>query len=82
MRGGRSRPTGTVPRPGEEERQDTVYGHVMPTPALHAGRVCAAAGGRHLHVVDTTTIADGGVHVGSPATKMLYPPDLRAGKQL
>ncbi|ALU40810.1 hypothetical protein AS188_14850 [Kocuria flava] len=40
---------------GERRWQHAVDGHVMPTPVLHGGRIHAAAGDRHLHVLDAAT---------------------------
>lgn len=40
---------------GEQKWQYTVDGHVMPTPVLHDGRIHAATGDRHLHVIDAET---------------------------
>jgi outer membrane protein assembly factor BamB len=40
---------------GEQKWEYTVDGHVMPTPVLHDGRIHAATGDRHLHVIDAET---------------------------
>ncbi|MFE7629972.1 PQQ-binding-like beta-propeller repeat protein [Kocuria sp. NPDC057446] len=40
---------------GEQQWQYAVDGHVMPTPVLHDGRIHAATGDRHLHVIDAAT---------------------------
>ncbi|KUG61999.1 hypothetical protein AVL61_02645 [Kocuria rosea subsp. polaris] len=40
---------------GEQKWAYPVDGHVMPTPVLHDGRIHAATGDRHLHVIDAAT---------------------------
>ncbi|WP_298585406.1 PQQ-binding-like beta-propeller repeat protein [uncultured Kocuria sp.] len=40
---------------GEQKWEYTVDAHVMPTPVLHDGRIHAATGDRHLHVIDAAT---------------------------
>ncbi|TDL46995.1 PQQ-binding-like beta-propeller repeat protein [Kocuria rosea] len=40
---------------GEQKWEYPVDGHVMPTPVLHDGRIHAATGDRHLHVIDAGT---------------------------
>ncbi|MFI7496142.1 PQQ-binding-like beta-propeller repeat protein [Kocuria sp. M4R2S49] len=40
---------------GEQKWAYPVDAHVMPTPVLHDGRIHAATGDRHLHVIDAAT---------------------------